>query len=299
MSRMAPRTAAPSPPAGAADAPVSRRCVLALAAALCLTAVAPGPARAASLAETFGASDPMSTATVDHSAWGDLLAAYVHEAGDGVNRVDYAGLADNAADLEKLGAYIDTLQDTQVSQLARDEQFAFWTNLYNALTVEVVVEHYPVASIRDISISPGLFSVGPWGRKLATVEGQDLSLDDIEHEILRKAWDEPRVHYAVNCASIGCPNLARTPFTGAGLDAQLDFAARAYVNHPRGASFEEGTLVLSKIFDWYGEDFGASRQARLDAISAHAEPALAQKLRAHEGRIRYAYDWSLNDAGRE
>lgn len=270
---------------------------------LTLTALACVPARALTLAETlaekFGVSDPMSDATVDHSAWGGLLAAYVREGGDDVNRFDYAGLAETPADMDRLGAYIDALQDTEVSALARDEQFAFWANLYNALTVEVVVEHYPVASIRDISISPGLFSVGPWGKKLATVEGRDLSLDDIEHEILRKAWDEPRVHYAVNCASIGCPDLAREPYTGEDLDAQLDAAGQAYVNHPRGVSFDGDTLTLSKIFNWYGKDFGDSVEERLASIARHAEPALAERLRAHSGRIRYVYDWTLNDMARD
>ncbi|MEQ8746544.1 DUF547 domain-containing protein [Pyruvatibacter sp.] len=255
----------------------------------------PKPADAADLADIFKGHDAMSTKTVDHSGWADLLSTYVSASSDGLTRVDYAALGANKADSQKLSAYIDLLQDTKVSALNRDEQYAFWVNLYNAVTVEVILDHYPVASIRDIGISPGLFSTGPWGKKLVTVEGEDLSLDNIEHDILRKVWDEPRVHYAVNCASYGCPNLALKPFTGKTLEAMLEAAAVGYVNHPRGVSFDGDRLTISKIYDWYGKDFGSSNAQLLESIAQHAKPALAKKLRAHTGRIRYAYDWSLND----
>ncbi len=277
---------------------LDRRDVMAATCGVLLSGLllgAPGEAGAMDLAEAFKEHDPMSTRTVDHSLWADLLSAHVREEDDGVARVDYAALAASKADLEKLGTYLDTLQDTKVSSLARDEQFAYWANLYNAVTVEVILDHYPVRSIRDINISPGLFSSGPWGKPLVTVEGKELSLDNIEHDILRKNWDEPRVHYAVNCASYGCPNLATDPYTGKTLEAQLDAAARAYVNHPRGVRFDGSKLVLSKIFDWYGKDFGTTRDEQLAAIAAHAAPDLAERLATHSGRIGYEYDWTLND----
>jgi len=285
---------------GAADVPTGpdRRNLLAGACGIILGVAligAPEQAGAEDLADTFKDYDPMSTTTVDHSLWADILTAHVREDKDGITRVDYAALADSKPDLEKLGAYLDLLQDTDVAALGRDEQFAYWANLYNAVTVEVILDHYPVRSIRDISISPGLFSTGPWGKPLVTVEGKDLSLDNIEHDILRKNWDEPRVHYAVNCASYGCPNLALEPYTGKQLDAQLEAAARAYVNHPRGVRFEGGKLTLSKIYDWYGKDFGSSKTEQLTSIAADADPELADKLKNHSGRITYEYDWSLND----
>ena len=118
----------------------------------------------------------------------------------------------------------------RVSGLGRDEQCAYWINLYNALTLEVVLDHYPVDSIRDIDISPGLFSQGPWGKKLITVEGEQVSLNDIEHRILRPIWRDPRIHYAINCASLGCPNLQPRPFTGRTLDHALDLAAMRFVD---------------------------------------------------------------------
>ena len=252
-------------------------------------------AQAAELAETFKGHDPMSTKTVDHSQWADILTSYVTLGNDGITRVDYKALGGSAADAEKLGAYIDLLQETKVSGLNQAEQFAFWANLYNAVTVEVILDHYPVRSIRDISISPGLFSTGPWGKKLVTVEGEDLSLDNIEHDILRKNWDEPRVHYAVNCASYGCPNLALEPFTGTKLEAQLEKAGKDYVNHARGVSFEGSKLTISKIYEWYGKDFGSTKAAQLKNIAKHADRDLADKLKAHTGRVSYDYDWSLND----
>lgn len=268
--------------------------------ALGLLTIAPAAhAAAGDLATPFKVHNPMSSKTVDNSQWADILSSYVTLGADGVTRVHYADLAGSAADVEKLGAYIDLLQNTKVSALNQDEQYAFWVNLYNAVTVEVIIEHYPVASIRDISISPGLFSTGPWGKKLVTVEDEELSLDNIEHDILRKVWDEPRVHYAVNCASFGCPNLATVPYTGKALEKQLTKAASDYINHPRGVAFDGDRLTLSKIFDWYGKDFGTTTAERLTAIAQHAKPALAKKLAAHSGRIRYAYDWSLNDTAND
>lgn len=284
-------------------APSRRRLLVAaggltLATTLTLGAVA-SPAIAAEPAETFKGHDPMSTTIVDHSLWADILTSHVVLGDDGITRVDYAALADNAKSVEKLGTYIDLLQETDVSKLNRDEQFAFWSNLYNAVTVEVILDHYPVRSIRDISISPGLFSSGPWGKELVTVGGKSLSLDNIEHDILRKLWTEPRVHYAVNCASYGCPNLALEPYTGAKLEEQLEAAARSYVNHPRGVRFDGNKLTVSKIFDWYGTDFGASKKEQLANITAHAEPDLAAKLKQHTGRVSYEYDWSLNDTSND
>lgn len=174
---------------------------------------------------------------------------------------------------------------------------AYWINLYNALTMQVVLEHYPVDSIRDIDISPGWFSDGPWGAKLVGVEGEQLTLDDIEHRILRPIWQDPRIHYAVNCAAVGCPNLQPEPYEGETVDEQLDRAARAYVNHPRGATVTGGDLVVSSIYAWYEEDFGGSEQGVIDHLTAFAEPPLDRMLADFSAIDDDRYDWSLNDAG--
>src|SRR6185503_17839522 len=130
-----------------------------------------------------------------------------------------------------LDAYVEKMQGVAIRTFCRPEQRAYWANLYNATTVKVVLDHYPVDSIMKINISPGLFAKGPWKKKLLKVEGEEVSLDDVEHRILRPIWKDPRTHYSVNCASLGCPNLQPHAFTAATLDAMLDEAARGYVNH--------------------------------------------------------------------
>ncbi|GMV63715.1 MAG: DUF547 domain-containing protein [Parvibaculum sp.] len=235
--------------------------------------------------------------TPDHAPWARLLEAYLAEGEGGApNRFDYGALKANGEDRAALRAYIASLEAVVPDALPRNEAFAFWVNLYNALTVEVVVDHYPVASIRDIAISPGLFSTGPWGKKLATVAGRELSLDDIEHGILRPDFGDSRVHYAVNCASAGCPDLAASPYAGAELDAMLDSAARAYVNSPRGARVEGGKLTASGIFKWYMKDFGGTEEGVLAELRKYAGPDLAAALENVSGVASYDYDWSLNDA---
>ncbi|WP_293210613.1 DUF547 domain-containing protein [Parvibaculum sp.] len=234
--------------------------------------------------------------TPDHDPWARLLQSRLTEGEDGApNRFDYGGLKASPEERAALKAYIASLETVDPEALSRDEAFAFWVNLYNALTVEVVVEHYPVASIRDIDISPGLFSNGPWGRKLVTVDGRELSLDDIEHGILRPEFGDSRVHYAVNCASVGCPDLAAEPYRGEGLDAMLDAAARAYVNSPRGARFEGGELTASSIFKWYMKDFGGTEEGVLAELRRYAGSELRGKLENVEHVASYDYDWSLND----
>jgi hypothetical protein len=159
-----------------------------------------------------------------------------------------------------------------------------------------VLDHDPVDSIRDIDISPGWFADGPWGKKLITVDGSDLSLDDIEHRILRPIWRDPRVHYAVNCAALGCPNLRPRPFTADRLDRMLTEGARAYVNHPRGARMTDDGLVVSSIYVWFQADFGGDDAGVIAHLKRYAKPGLAADLGAARGIDDHRYDWALNDA---
>jgi hypothetical protein len=197
-------------------------------------------------------------------------------------------------DRDDLDAYLKMLQGIRVSMLNRAEQKAFWINLYNALTVWIVIDHYPVKSIRDINLSPGLFSRGPWGAKLLRIEGEAVALDDIEHRILRPIWKDNRVHYAVNCASIGCSNLQSEAFTPKNSERLLMKGAREYINHPRGARLEENRLVLSSIYKWFQEDFGGSEQGVIQHLLRYVEGDLAKILKAYSGKIGYEYDWRLN-----
>jgi hypothetical protein len=240
--------------------------------------------------------DALSRATIDHGVWGDLLQRRLVRGDDGINRVDYTAFSRD--DKAALGRYIQGLAALPISSYNRTEQMAYWINLYNALTVEVVLDHYPVDSIREIDISPGLFSDGPWGKKLIEVEGEQLSLDDIEHRILRPIWRDPRIHYAVNCASLGCPDLQIAPFRGATIESQLDAAARVYVNHPRGVLIENDDLLASSIYDWFMDDFGASERDVIQHLRSYADTELQAALRRFTTIDEDRYDWALNDADR-
>jgi len=236
-------------------------------------------------------SDPQSTQQVDHGAWARFLDRYLVPGRDGAaSRVRYGAVS--PADRTALNDYLGTLAALPVTRLNRAEQKAYWINLYNALTVRTVLDHYPIASIRDIR--SGWFSPGPWDLKLLQVDGIELSLNDIEHRILRPIWQDNRIHYAVNCASLGCPNLQPEPFTAANSEQLLERGAREYVNSPRGAYFDGGSLVLSRIYDWYQADFGGSTAGVLAHLRHFAAPALAARLQGFQGDISYGYNWSLN-----
>ncbi len=269
-----------------------------VAAAIALTGCTTLEAQLAPAAEPlrrWERHDPSSKLTVDHRAWGTFLARYRAAGADGVARIRYAAVT--AADRAALAGYVARLEAADVDALARPEQFAFWVNLYNAATLRLVLERYPVKSIRDISLGGGLFTVGPWGAKLVTVKGERLSLDDIEHRILRPLWRDPRIHYVANCASVSCPDMPPAPLTGANAEATLDAAARAYINHPRGAAVRDGRLAVSSIYRWYREDYGNSEADVLAHLRRYAAPALAAQLKDVRGIDRYEYDWSLNDGG--
>ena len=239
----------------------------------------------------WDASDEGNRNVIDHAVWQTLLDRYLDaQHPSGVWRVHYDDFSDE--DRTRLRGYLRYLQNLDPRGYARPAQMAYWINLYNAQTVALILEHPEVDSIRNIK--SGLFSVGPWGLKLITVADQELSLNDVEHGILRPIFCDPRIHFAVNCASIGCPNLSPKAYSARNVEEQLDAGARAYVNHPRGAHFEDEVLVLSSLFDWYADDFGSSREERLTYLATFAGPDLAGRLKNHRGPIRYDYDWALN-----
>lgn len=247
------------------------------------------PVSAADLADYFDQSSAELRIEIDHSDWDEILSNYIEEE-DGLNYFRYADVSDSHHD--KLNQYIEMLESVVVAQLTESQQFAYWVNLYNSVTIKVILDNYPVDSIRDIS---GLLSRGPWKRKLVAIEGMELSLDDIEHEILRPIFEDNRIHYAVNCASIGCPNLQDRAFTSANLQELLDLAAKQYVNHPRGVLIEDDELILSSIYKWYAEDFGDSDENVIDHLLQYANAALAENLYNFNEISGYEYDWDLNE----
>lgn len=255
-----------------------------------------GEARADAAQDLFARAAASSSQTIDHSVWDRLLKTYVKPGSDGMNRVDYAAFKSTAQGELKL--YIARLETVDPRELNRAEQFALLANLYNARTIDIVLDHYPIKSIKDISLGGGLFAAfagGPWKAKVTRLGGVELSLDDIEHGILRPVFKDPRVHYAVNCASIGCPNIGTEAFTGARLNQQLDAAARAYVNHPRGVRIEGTTAAVSSIYTWFKGDFGGEDRGVLAHLLKHAAEPLAEKLRTVSSISYQTYDWGLND----
>lgn len=230
-----------------------------------------------------------------HDPWDALLERHVTRGADGIDRVDYASWRADAADRDALEAYIATLEALAVSTLPDAERFAVWANLYNAVTVRLILDEAPSDSIRQIR--PTLFSIGPWGMELTRSEGRTLSLDNIEHDIMRVQFEAAMVHYAVNCASIGCPNIGLQAWRAATLEADLEAAARAYVNHPRGVTVTERGLEISRIYKWFEEDFGGNDAGVIAHLLRFAEPELAEQIRANPRIVRHRYDWSLNAPG--
>jgi len=245
------------------------------------------------LIEGWQAHNAESTVQVDHSAWQAILDKYLDDThASGVNRFDYAAVS--AEDKQSLVQYLESLQAIEPHRLSKDEQKAYWINFYNAGTVNVVLDNYPVGSIRNIR--PNLFALsrGPWNYAYFTVSDAKLTLNNIEHGILRPIWKDPRVHFVLNCASIGCPSLLKEAFSAHNVNNLLDRAAATFLNHPRAVSLKGQTLMLSSIFDWYRGDFGDSEAEIVKYIGQYS--SAAELNNGAEGfSIKYHYDWSLND----
>ena len=251
--------------------------------------------------------DDTATAEPDYAPFNALLAKHLRDPADspiGLARFDYAAVGES--ERQDFFAFCDGLAGYEVFTLSGAGQFAYWANLYNALTLKVVLEHWPIDSIRKINLSSGLFAKGPWDAPLAEPVSREgataVTLNDIEHRILRPLWQDPRAHYAVNCASVGCPNLGLRAWQAADLTFDLDAAAMAFVNSPRGVAITEhganARVTVSKIYAWFGEDFADESGAIEAGVFAHllryAEPELKARLeeigRLHES----TYDWAIN-----
>jgi len=236
-------------------------------------------------------TDEHSEVTVDHRQWQGFLDGYVKLSADtGMYMVAYGRVKRD--DKKALDAYLQQLAELDPRKLSRDEQLAYWINLYNALTVDLILDYYPVKSITRLG--KGWFRMGPWRDELITIAGQAISLHDIEHRILRPIWNNPRIHYALNCASIGCPDLLPTAYRSSTINQQLDAAARRFINQEKGAELIDGRLVLSSIFDWYEDDF-VDEDGVLEELKVFARKGLKQQLDRFDGRISYRYNWKLNE----
>ncbi len=240
--------------------------------------------------EYFKQSNANSQEKVNHQIFQYILDRYLNgNNSSGINRFDYNSVS--GEDKKILKNYLKKLSDIDVTKLNKKEQMAYWINMYNALTVDTILWKYPVDSIKDIK--SGIFTPGPWKLKLITVENVELSLNDIEHSILRPIWKDKRIHYAVNCASMGCPNLSKSVYSANSLEEMLNSAASDYINHPRGVNFGNNKLILSSIYNWYKDDFG-SKKDLLQHLAEYAKGDLKEKLLTWTGSIKYGYDWELN-----
>ncbi|MEC8347485.1 MAG: DUF547 domain-containing protein [Pseudomonadota bacterium] len=234
-----------------------------------------------------------SNIEVDHQLWQSLLSRFVRESADGINRVAYREF-DESAKLE-LSNYLESMSRVAPTQLNQNEQLAYWINLYNAQTVQVVLDHPKKKSI--LSMGP-FFAFGPWDEPYLTIEGKPVTLNDIEHRILRPIWQDHRLHYVLNCASIGCPNLNRHAYQAELIDQQLAGAQANFLRHPRAVTLtDSGKLQVTSLFDWYLIDFAQDISGLLAYLAAQ-RPDLAADLSAlvDEGnpKIDYVYDWDLN-----
>jgi hypothetical protein len=221
--------------------------------------------------------------SVDHRIYAELLEKYV-DAG----RVNYKRLK---TDEKQLDAYLKVLEAVDPAALSRDEQFAFYINAYNAWTLKLILSGYPgVKSIKDL----GTLFKSPWKKKIVRIDGGITTLDDVEHNILRPRFQDPRVHFAINCAAKSCPPLRSEPYRGEVLNQQLDDVTRSFLNNASSYRLQGEQFYVSRIFKWFSEDFSN------DVIGfylVYATADLKKQLRLGMNQIRVAYlpyDWSLN-----
>ncbi|WP_432671188.1 DUF547 domain-containing protein [Flavobacterium sp. SM2513] len=225
--------------------------------------------------EAYAVQADVATAPMQHDKWNTLLQKHVSCSG----AVNYIGFQ---KDSKQLQVYLDELAaNVPTTSWSKNEVLAYWINAYNAYTVRLILNHYPTKSIKDIK--------DPWGKKFFTLGTKKYSLEEIEHEILRK-MNEPRIHFAINCASFSCPNLLNEAYTGAKLEKQLDAAAKSFINDATKNTISSSKVEISKIFDWFGGDF-KEKGSIIDYLNKYSTVKISPKA-----KVSYKdYNWSLND----
>lgn len=232
-----------------------------------------------------GTSAPTSNAApIEHNMWDKLLKKHV----DNKGMVDYKGFKQDRNELKK---YLDLLsKNAPSSKWSKDEKLAYWINAYNAYTVELILEHYPLKSIKDIGSSIKIpFVNTPWDVKFIEIGGKKMDLNNIEHGIIRKQFSEPRIHFALVCAAKSCPPLRNEAYTADKLDKQLDDQGRDFLNDPTKNIVTKDKATITKIMDWYGGDFKKKMPIK-DWINKYA------KTKLETDNISYMdYKWALNE----
>ena len=275
-------------------APVSARSTLVVAtsASMCLgMAVAKGSAADVFVGEKTTVAELVPLAAIEHNVWDQLLKEYVDRQG----MVRYAAWKKNADDVRALDGYLRRLSHSN-GEGSRDEKLAFWINAYNAVTIKGILREYPTSSIRNHTAR--FFGYNIWKNLKLHVGDQAFSLEAIEHEILRK-MGEPRIHFAIVCASISCPRLLDEAYVAERIQDQLNNNAREFFADSSKFQYDSArrTFSVSPILSWFGEDFGNSTSGRLKRISDWLPEGAARAAAARgEGKITFLeYDWGLND----
>jgi len=227
-------------------------------------------------------------ARFDHSLFDQILREYVDDQG----LIDYNGIAKDSRFYE----YLKSIETARVDELSRDGQLGFWINAYNAVIIDKVIKRKPKKSARETAVPGVWLSTEIFTSKENLVANRKLSPDDIEHEIVRKEFKDPRIHFAIICASRGCPPMPRIAYTENNVQARLDEETREYLHSPRGVRMDqkEKTLYLSKIFDWFANDFVQKSGSVLDFIRPYVSDQV-RRFMEEKPKISYLhYDWSLN-----
>lgn len=218
-----------------------------------------------------------SSGSVSHDKWAKMLNQYVTENGN----VNYDGFKESESQLDQ---YLNHLKsNAPKDNWSKEHSMAYWINAYNAFTIKLILKNYPLKSIMEVN------SGKAWDLQFIEIGGKKLSLNDIEHNILRKRYKDPRIHFAVNCASVSCPKLVNRPFLATTLQVQLENAAKQFVNNAKKNSISADKIQISKLFEWYSGDF-TDGQSLIAYLNKYSKIKINPKA-----KISYmAYDWNLN-----
>lgn len=223
---------------------------------------------------------------VDHSVFDRLLKKYVSEKG----QVNYKGFK---KDEKEFNAYLEMLsKNAPTDKWSKNDQMAYWINAYNAYTIRLILDHYPVESIKDIGSKIKIpFVTTPWAKKFIKIGNETMSLDNIEHSILRKKYDDPRIHFTLVCASISCPRLRNEAYMANKLDAQMDDQGSDFLNNPAKNSIAKDKASLSKYFDWYKGDWNENGKSVEEWVNKYSKTKINK-----DTKISFLdYNWNLNE----
>jgi len=247
----------------------------------------------AKLIEFWDDSEPTSIMQVNHDDWQEILTAYIDDQHpSGVNRFDYSAVT--AGDARKIKSYIGYMQKLEPRQLNSEEAKAYWINLYNAILVDQIIDTFQSGSNRAVNRLKrgGLRSMG-LGREVAEVAMQEISLNDIEHGILRPIWKDPRIHFAISPCTLGGASIQKTAFNGENNEELLEKSRADFFGHSRSVSVGRNRIVLNSVFDWYAADFASNKQELLAYVRENVGEGTRQAIQGLS-RISYEYNWDLN-----